>query len=138
MQVLIDDVPFKMQYDAGATFSMINQATYRMIKERSKKTLQPAAVNLMTYTGEVIGILGSFQAEIKYDENKEMLPVLMIKGEGPNLMSLDSLGMFQVNFREGGRGVHNVVGGEVNSKLIDLLNEHEALCLLQIVFEGHI
>ena len=93
-----------MQYDAGAAFSMINQATYRMIKERSKKTLQPAAVNLMTYTGEVIGILGSFQAEIKYDESKEMLQVLMIKGQGPNLMSPDSLGMFQVNFREGGGG----------------------------------
>ena len=52
VQVLIDDVSVLMQYNTGAAFLLINQATYPRNKEILKKTLQSKPVNIEAYTGE--------------------------------------------------------------------------------------
>ena len=57
-----------------------------------EKILQPTAVNLTAYTGEEIDILGSFQAVIEYGENDGILLLVVVRGEGPNLIGQDILG----------------------------------------------
>ena len=42
-------------------------------------------------------MLGSFEAEIKYGENKETLSILVFKGKDSNLMDQDNLGKLYLN-----------------------------------------
>ena len=97
VHVTIDSIPVEMEYDTGAAYSLLNEATYKRIASKGKKTLQPPRVRLRTYTGEEIKVLGSFQAEVKCGENREELLMHVVEGTGPNLMGRDSLGKFQVN-----------------------------------------
>ena len=115
--VTIDEVPVEMVYDTGAAYSLLNRSTYHKIERHSRKSLQPSEVTLTTYTGEEIAILGSFQAEVQCGENKEVLMLHVVDGEGPNLMGRDSMGKFKVN-------LHNIVGEGVNSDLQKLLDKH--------------
>lgn len=42
-----------------------------------------------TYTGESLQVLGAIKAQVKYEDQRVELPVLVIKGHGPNLLGRD-------------------------------------------------
>ena len=83
-------------------------------------------MNLTTYTGEEIGILGSFYTLIEYGEKNGMLSSLLVRGKCSNLMCPDDLVKFKVHLE----GVHNLVGGGINRKAFDLLHKHTTAGML--------
>ena len=61
LDVSVNDVPFKMEFDTGASLSILSEATYHAIAKRSATPALESDVRLKTYTGEAIKVLGTVQ-----------------------------------------------------------------------------
>ena len=109
----INDIPVKMEFDTGASLSIISHQTYKQIaKNKTTNPIKESSVVLKTYTGESLKVLGEVSVCASYGGKKEELYLLVVEGNGPNLMGRDWLKHFRVSF------------GEVNSlDATPLLNE---------------
>ena len=48
-------------------------------------TLQPCSLPMQTYLGEPITVVGQVQVEVRYGEQQETLPLVVVEGSGPCL-----------------------------------------------------
>ena len=86
-----------MQVDTGAARSIVSEKTYH--KLFPEMPLQPTSVKLHTYSGEPLTVLGEREVEVRYGEQGEWLVVLVVKGDGPNLMGRDCLRRIRLNWK---------------------------------------
>ena len=63
--VTVNNTPVQMELDTAASLSLLNKATYEKIPGLQ---LQSTDVQLKTYTGEVVQILGEAKVTINYGE----------------------------------------------------------------------
>ena len=76
-----------MEVDTGATESILSESTYNQLCEvNDKLDLIPSNINLKSYTGHQIGVLGLCLVAVKYENYKRKLSVLLVKGQGPYLL----------------------------------------------------
>ncbi|XP_071843672.1 uncharacterized protein [Apostichopus japonicus] len=75
------DVTFEI--DTGASFTIISEKQYDSI---GKIKLSQSYINLRTYTGETLNILGMFTADIDYMGRSSKLPLYVVVGEGLSLI----------------------------------------------------
>ena len=115
LEVYIEEKLVNMELDTGASVSWISEATWS--KLYSKKKLQKMTTILRTYTGEKIQPLGSCSVEVKYKEEGAILPLLVIKGNGPNLFGRNWLQYIRIDWKS----IH-MVG---NDKLQNILAKHQ-------------
>ena len=90
-------VPLDMELDTGASLTLVNKSTYKMITHDASTGLQHSDAQLQTYIGQLVKILGTTTVHIKYGEQLLQLPVHVIDGGGPNLLGRDWLGKFKNN-----------------------------------------
>ena len=86
---LLNDVSTDMEFDTGASLSVINKTTYSKMSRGDSPE-----VKLKTYTGESIPVIGTIKVHTKQEE---VLPVLVVEGTGPNLMGRDWLCKIKVD-----------------------------------------
>ena len=115
LEVYIEGKLVNMELDTGVSVSLISEVTWS--KLYSKKKLQKATTILRTYTGEKIQPLGSCSVEVKYKEEGAILPLLVIKGNSPNLFGRNWLQYIRINWKS----IH-MVG---NDKLQNILAKHQ-------------
>lgn len=49
--------------------------------------MKPVQIKLETYTGEPIKVIGAAYVDVMYhQQRKKKLPLIVVKGEGPNLL----------------------------------------------------
>ena len=78
-----------MEYDTSASLSIISQDTYANVSKSSRiDDLAKTKVKLKTYVCESISVLGKIRMR---EGQEEVLPVLVVKGTGLNLMGRDWL-----------------------------------------------
>ncbi len=73
IDILLNDVPVKMEVDTGAFTTVISQATFRLIQQRNLIDLidlRPSKVRLKTYTGHAIPIVGCARLQARYDKQQ--------------------------------------------------------------------
>ena len=89
-----------MELDTGASLTLINKPSYDLISQESQcAQLEKPDVQLRTYTGEAVKILGSTTVQAKYGEQNLQLIVHVVDGQGSNLLERDWLSKFgQVEF----------------------------------------
>ena len=90
--VVLNKVPIQMELDTGASLSVLNESTYRVIQAQAfASPLQATQRKLRTYTGENIKVLGITQVQARYGETELYLPihVIVVNGGGTNLMGRD-------------------------------------------------
>ena len=75
--------------------SLILEAAWSMLYH--KKKLEKMATILRTYTGEKIQPLGSCSMEVKYNNKGAILPLLVIKWNGPNLLGCNWLPYIRID-----------------------------------------
>ncbi|ORU94825.1 MAG: hypothetical protein A6F71_09745 [Cycloclasticus sp. symbiont of Poecilosclerida sp. M] len=114
VSIKMDGVPVAMEFDTGAALSLINRETYQRISPLNQ--LQPARVQLKTYTGESIRILGTVTVQV---EGQQLL-IHVVDGEGPNLLGRDWIGKLNVS-------VNHHVGACNHSGVDELLTKHAVL-----------
>ena len=83
----VNDVDISMEIDTGASFSVINEKTFRDIcRGNENLKLKQTDISLRTYTGEKIAPKGIADVVVQYNNQVNRLPVLVLKGNGPNLI----------------------------------------------------
>ena len=81
-----------MLVDTGAGVSVINERTFHDAWKHKLPLLTPASyVTLNSYTGQSITVLGKFEPSIKYNCQTVVIPILIVKGDIPNLLGRDIL-----------------------------------------------
>ena len=97
LDVYLNEIPIKMELDTGASPSIISSTTYMAITQQSKSSsLEKSAILLKTYTGESIKVLGTTSVNARYGNQKELLTIHVVDGNGPDLMGRDWLSHFNI------------------------------------------
>jgi len=86
-----------MEIDTGAAVSIISQQVYN--QAFAHLPLEGARVELKTYTGECIPVLGQFTATAQYEDQVNELPLIVVKGNGPNLCGRNWLQKVKLNWK---------------------------------------
>ncbi|KAJ8356674.1 hypothetical protein SKAU_G00194680 [Synaphobranchus kaupii] len=90
--------PVCMQLDKGASVSLVPEGIYR--EKLMDCPLQPAAIRLSSYTGDIIPVLGQIEVEVKYEGKEWMLPLVIVKGEKTALLGRNWLQQIKLNWGE--------------------------------------
>jgi hypothetical protein len=121
--VTINGVPTPMELDTGAAYSIITQITYqRIAQQKGVRDLEPSDLKLKSYSGQLIKVLGQLPVVVTHGEKQCELHVLVVDGEGPDLLGRDWMAALNVIFSVG--DVHTV---EQERSLQEILAKHSSL-----------
>lgn len=81
-EFIVDGSRLSMELDTGAGYSVISEAEWR---RKGSPKLKPTTLQLVTYTGEPVNIMGEFDALVEWKTQKKLLPLLVVGGSGPAL-----------------------------------------------------
>ena len=95
VKLLIDDKQLGMQVDMGAAVSSISESTLKSLLPRA--ILKPTDVTLTMYTQEWLMVLGELMVSVKYNQQKETLPLIVLLGEGPSLIGRNWLNCIRLD-----------------------------------------
>eukprot|EP00731_Ephydatia_muelleri_P012037 Em0006g931a len=88
-----------MEVDTGAAASLISEAMYKgSLARLVKPPLKCADVSLHTYSGEVLPVVGQISVTVKFQDQKQQLPLLVHRGltnNGRIFSKLDLSNAFQ-------------------------------------------
>ena len=84
--------------DTGASLSVLSEKTFR--KFWPEQVVQKASVKICTYTGESLKVVGCMEADITYGDQESHVTLLVVEGQGPNLLGQDLLRQIQLNWHE--------------------------------------
>ncbi|PAA84717.1 hypothetical protein BOX15_Mlig028849g1 [Macrostomum lignano] len=97
-QLHINGRPLRMQVDTGACASLVSKQHW---KQLGRPRLQNAEVQLRTWTGESIPVLGSANVEVQYGTQTCELPLIVTSLEKASpLMGRDWLRNIRLNWKE--------------------------------------
>ena len=93
-----------MELDTGAAVSLVLESTYQEYwPDRQLQT------QLSTYSGEPLGVLGTLEVEVQYEELRAHLPLFVLKGEGPSLFGRNWLESVRLDWKR----IHQVQGSSL-------------------------
>ena len=95
--MLIEGVPIKMTVDTGAEVSLISEETKKILLPQV--SLKKSNVVLRTYTEQKLMVLGEIQVQVEHRKQKQQMPLIVVKGEGPTLLGRDWLKFIQLDWR---------------------------------------
>ncbi|XP_039759590.1 uncharacterized protein K02A2.6-like [Pararge aegeria] len=97
VEVSLENIPVVIQVDTGASFSLVNECTWKNIEHQNQHiTLQPVNLTLRTWTDTPVILLGQAKLQAQYRDIKCSLNVIIAKGRGPNLLGRDWLGPLNI------------------------------------------
>ena len=83
VDVHVDDVPVTMKLDTGAAYSIISKATWKRLIPTLE--LEEVDLQLLTYTGERLTVLGQAFVKVEQKGQEFLLPLIVVDGQGPPL-----------------------------------------------------
>ena len=86
-----------MELDTGAAVSVMSKASYEKISDGCSN-LDDTSLRLRTYTGEMVKPLGTANVEVRYQEQKCMLPVTVVESNAPTLLGRDWLSALKLDW----------------------------------------
>ena len=85
-----------MEIDTGASVSIISENTYESVFTAKPQLCRNNEVELRTYTGQKIPVVGSCTVTVSHNNQTVQLPLLVVSGNGPNLLGRDWLRHLQL------------------------------------------
>ena len=99
VELVLDGRPVSMEVDTGASLSLVSKSTFEQLWPG--RSLQASTVQLRTYTGESLPVLGSVKVQAKHGSKEAgELPLLIVSGEGPSLLGRNWLQNLHLDWRE--------------------------------------
>ena len=74
-----------MELDTGASVLLMSESEWK--EKFSQHKLQPSNVQLKTYSGEPLNIMGQLQVHVECDDQHSKLPIQIVEGNGPMLLN---------------------------------------------------
>ena len=97
VDLTINEQSPQMELDTGASILLISEYQYKQLREAP--SLEKSSVILQTYTRENLSTLGSIRVIATCSNQTKTLPILVIKGNGPNLMGCDWLSNLRLDWQ---------------------------------------
>lgn len=119
--ISLDGNGVSMELDTGAAVSVISETLYQ--KHLSHLKLQPSSLNLRTYSGEKVSLLGEIRVPVKYGSQEETLPLQIAKGDKPSLFGRNWLEKIRLDWQS----IFSVTQKRETDNLEDLLSKHARL-----------
>ena len=91
----INNQTLEKQIDTGASVSVLNATT-----NKERQELRKSGAVLCTYSGELIAILGTIEVNVQYEDQQASVPLVVVEGNGPNLVGRDWLKVFKLKWAE--------------------------------------
>ena len=91
--------PQTMELDTEASKTIFNYHTYTKLRGKLGPLKETEAL-LSTYTGERIPVAGVVSVPGKYGDQEVNLSALVIRGDGPNLLGRDLLGVIRIKWTQ--------------------------------------
>lgn len=95
-QVSVNGHDIDSEVDTGAGMTIINEETYTKM---GGGPLHQTKIKLYTYTRDRVGVLGKMHAQVTYKGQTKKLALLVVKGEGLNLMGRNWLKAMRLDWR---------------------------------------
>lgn len=97
VEVLVNGKLMRMEIDSGAAVSVINEATYT--DKFNNYNLDLENVEIYTYSGQKVGILGSFNPIIEYEGKSNNIKIFVVKGRNSSILGRDFLKEFNFEIK---------------------------------------
>ncbi len=117
--VQIEEKNLMLEIDTGAAVSIISETTRHSCFP--KLTLKKSDIILKTYTDQPLNVMGELQVNVSYGDQRAQLPLIVVAGNGPNLMGRNWLKQIQLHWQS----IATVRND--SSSLKTLLKQHDAL-----------
>jgi hypothetical protein len=117
VHVNINNQHLAMELDTGSPISAISDNLYKNLF--SSEHLEPATLNLKTYTGTTINTLGKIRITIEVNDVKASFDLYVIVNGGPPLLGRDFIKRFQIPI-----GINNI---NMKKNLNSILEENHEL-----------
>lgn len=85
VKVEMEDKPVTMEIDTGAGMSIISQSTVGKLWGDKGPAIVPTQIQLRTYTGEEVKVLGQIRVKVRHGDTTKHLPLLVVANDGPTL-----------------------------------------------------
>ncbi|XP_021340098.1 uncharacterized protein K02A2.6-like [Mizuhopecten yessoensis] len=95
----------KMELDTGAAVSIVSEELYKNCL--TNLPLQPTSVQLKTYSGDKVELLGKVDVPVRYGNQHVTLPLIIARGDKPSLLGRNWLKTIKLDWKEVFR-VHSV------------------------------
>ena len=83
----VNGLKVTFEVDTGCGVTILSKQQYTQLwKKTVTAELKPCSLKLKTYTGEKLGVLGMAQVKVQHENKEKTLPVVVVGGEGPNLL----------------------------------------------------
>ena len=119
MGVNREEVTFEI--DTGCCFTIVSERTFKQIKRAPK--MKKTHLDLRTYTGEAVPVLGKTYVTVTYRQQKKKLPIIVVKGSGPNLLGRWWLKHIKLDWGE----VKHLRNHPQSLSLQEVLSRHEGV-----------
>ena len=116
VSVMLDQKSCEMQLDTGATASILPKTLY--YQQFNQWPLPSTKVKLKAYNGVQIPVYGEVWLPVVYDQQKRVLPLIVVDGDGPPLLGRNWLKELQLNW-------HNIFLVSKTETLSDILKRHD-------------
>ena len=84
-----------MELDTGTTVSLVSVKTFHQLFPGTE--LQPATIQLHSYSGESISVKGQVEVEVRYGEQTALV---VVNGEGPSLFGRDWMTEIKLDWKK--------------------------------------
>ena len=86
-----------MEIDTGASVSIISEQLQKQLFP--KGSVEPSPLQLQTYTGERLGVIGQIQVTARHHAQEKQLALHIVSGSGPSLLGRDWLKHIQLDWK---------------------------------------
>lgn len=94
--VQINGTRVSMELDTGASVSVMSDSTWK--EKFSNYKIQPSSVQLKTYSGENLNVMGQLQVDVECNDQRSKLPIQIVEGNGPMLLGRNWLKAIKLNW----------------------------------------
>ena len=126
VDVELNKTPLSMEVDTGASVSVISKDTYKKLWPSARAPpLESSDVQLQTYTGQSLPVLGTIHVDVSYKNQNAELPLVVVEGHGPSLFGRDWLQHINLDWK-----TLNMVQTKATtntSTMSAVLNHHKAV-----------
>ena len=92
----INGTKVSMELDTGASVSVMSESEWK--EKFSQHKLQPSNVQLKTYSGEPLHVVGQLQVQVECNDQHSKLPIQIVEGNGPMLLGRNWLKAIKLNW----------------------------------------
>ena len=85
-----------MEVDTGAAVSIISEMQFKQLFPKVK--LDKSSIQLRTYTGEKLPVLGQINVRAQYEDQTKNLDLVVVAGNGPTLLGRNWLLQLQLDW----------------------------------------